>query len=351
MDSSEERGKREEREQSGTACSTPSESEPWPFFAFRGFYHRASCESKRCEPAVEHGQVCSACSEPPVPGIVENYRLLLPGLPHGPWQGQGTHRWHGPLGTDRSHRILTLAASSSWQSAGRGSTASTTREKSWWEGRSASRRCAGPPFPAHGWQCLGEQESSSRRECRHRRPQPAAGLGKRLPPRPGRANGLRPTPHRQPGPILLGHTEHRSPTLKGMPPHQPTIAHVLTRTRESASSRALLPGINISLQRALHLTSSNFSPAEHPLKSSSAEDKAHWCSILVEVPLPLDAASSILTNSSRMSPGNPHNSLAFNTQQEELVPIPPIQNNLPMFENKQQKYVPAGVTSSMLSCL
>lgn len=75
------------------------------------------------------------------------------------------------------------------------------------------------------------------------------------------------------------------------------------------------------------------------------------CRVPAEVPLPLDAASSILTSSSGMSPGNPHNSLALNTQREELVPIPPIQNNLPMFGNKRQKYVPAGVTSSMLSCL
>lgn len=42
-----------------------SESEQWPFFAFRGFYHRMSCESNRCEPAMEPRQVFSACSVPP----------------------------------------------------------------------------------------------------------------------------------------------------------------------------------------------------------------------------------------------------------------------------------------------
>lgn len=38
------------------------------FLCLSGFYHRASCESNRCEPAVEPGQVCSACSVPPRAG-------------------------------------------------------------------------------------------------------------------------------------------------------------------------------------------------------------------------------------------------------------------------------------------
>lgn len=107
-----------------------------------------------------------------------------------------------------------------------------------------------------------------------------------------------------------------------------------------------MPGIHLSLQRALHLTSSSFSPAKHPLKSPSVEDEEQRGSVLVQVPVPLDAVSSILTNSSRN-----YGSLAPNAQREELLPTPPTQNNLPVFENKRQKSVPAGVTSSMLSCL
>jgi len=60
-----EEKKKEESEQNKTACGMLSESEQWPFFAFRGFYHRTSCESNRCEPAVEPRQVFSACSVPP----------------------------------------------------------------------------------------------------------------------------------------------------------------------------------------------------------------------------------------------------------------------------------------------
>lgn len=154
----------------------------------------------------------------PVAGIVENYRLLLPGLPHGSWQGKGTNRWHGPVSTESSHRILWCVAwgdravpwgpecaqgalgSAGWAlplpawrggsmvtsspraspaalrlhpsasgRAQRGETASNTQEKSWWEVGSASRGYARPPFPACGWKSLGGQGSSSRREWGHRR--------------------------------------------------------------------------------------------------------------------------------------------------------------------------------------
>lgn len=38
------------------------------FLCLSGFYHRTSCESNRCEPAVEPRQVFSACSVPPDAG-------------------------------------------------------------------------------------------------------------------------------------------------------------------------------------------------------------------------------------------------------------------------------------------
>lgn len=86
------------------------------------------------------------------------------------------------------------------------------------------------------------------------------------------------------------------------------------------TSRAFLPEINKFLQQALHLTSSSFSPAKHPLKSSSvggqATEKLQRDGSLVEVPLPLDTVYSILSAySSKMFSGNPHTclSLALNT--------------------------------------
>lgn len=38
------------------------------FLCLSGFYHHTSCESNRCEPAVEPRQVFSACSVPPYAG-------------------------------------------------------------------------------------------------------------------------------------------------------------------------------------------------------------------------------------------------------------------------------------------
>lgn len=186
-----QRGKREEREQSGTACSTPSESEQWPFFAFRGFIIARLAKARGVNPPWSTARFAVPAPCLPVPGIVENYRLLLPGLPHGPWQGQGTNRplarpgehreesprpvvcamgtpgcamgtrvcpgcpWLGRVGTappgllhghllTKSIPCSTPAASFSWESTARGNTASSTREKPWWEGGNASTGYAGP---------------------------------------------------------------------------------------------------------------------------------------------------------------------------------------------------------------
>lgn len=104
-----QKGEREEREQSGTACSTPSESEQWPFSAFRAFITAPLAKAIGVNPPWSPARFAVPAPCLPVPGIVENYRLLLPGLPHGPWQGEGTNRWQSQPSAERSqrcHRIL-----------------------------------------------------------------------------------------------------------------------------------------------------------------------------------------------------------------------------------------------------
>lgn len=124
----------------------------------------------------------------------------------------------------RSGRILQL------ETPGRGSTASTTQEKSWWEGGSSSRGRAGPPLAARGLQSLRVRGAAAVGNGGSAVLQPGAGLGERLPPRPGKADGLRPTAHRQPSPILLGHrvnkgntTEANSITAQGAAGHLPPL--------------------------------------------------------------------------------------------------------------------------------
>lgn len=74
--------KKEEREQSKTACSMLSESEQWPFFAFRGFIIARLAKAIGVNPpwSLARFSVLALCL--PMPGIVENYWLLLPTLPH-----------------------------------------------------------------------------------------------------------------------------------------------------------------------------------------------------------------------------------------------------------------------------